>query len=1027
MNIRNLIDFLPPIFKYNDTYKVEGKGFLERYLEICGSYLVDVITPDIDNILDIIEIDTTPKEYLNYLWEFLGEIPLANIFNIDKDKWDLYYDGTRDKEDLWIINNQRPLLLTEQNARDLIKYSLSLYKIRGTRLFFDVILRLYGLECMINTTTPSYQEVTPHFDKNYLDKDSLDIDYECGQVGTIDISLDDRKHELVFADINGVIIMGSLRSVLTGKSPYILPNTTDDGKLKYFDLEELVNSYNEYPGTIDFSNLKSLPEDVAIFVRLRLVLENFFDKFIPYNAKWSLKYNGITPNDGHRFDVLYEDPDNSIITPDQPSINLKIVQSSKWPRYDSRYQVSGDKENWVGDYHDDPIYTVTNPGTYYFKLLDMDPKDAIPVSVGSRMVGNTWTLDIKEDYIIYLNTQDGTGTITPLAKFGDTSVPTIVKDPLGRLTNLKPGETLKVDLAGEYEVLIADNPLVSATVYVYDNPISRAEAIVSIPYGVELILELTSYGSNGISTKTIGGPDSVERSVPIVAKGQGDQITVVDIVPWLRHPKDPSIILRGSDFIYDSNSVISIAVNDGESYEYTTPESLLASVDIESAKKYLNNLLADNNVNRSILITLSQANISNYYKPHSIEFSQEHSRQVYKYLHNPLFLNTLSYGTVSGNLNTPFFADTKQLNIIDNSNLAPIRPDVVVFGAILLDNTVPVYLQTYDPHNPTESDYTSDNFIKPPYYTGLVKLGGITGLPSTNGVNLSGADIKGLNGNTIRRPLVVMGATGESFGKYNITPIWFKDTTVLSNGLYISYPENDIRWSIKEYGKDSPLVIDKLDGTQVKVSRVYTYKLNNDSEDSSYALVNFKLVVGGVTYDDSKVGNIIIDNLGNTYNTRISYILDTVRYYVKMDNGVIDRVGYTGYIFSVKTLDSQEFTIMLNLVIDPEASDRNLVDFSMKPNTFRLPSNGKTAITMGIASRPYKFPTDTDEGIYIIKNQSEGTSYHQRVSEFTVEKPSISVFNATGKFATGEPPKDENDKVNTKTILFQVSKNSSKL
>lgn len=1023
MDIRNLIDFLPPIFKYNDTYKVEGKGFLERYLEICGSYLVDVITPNIDNILDIIEIDTTPKEYLNYLWEFLGEIPFANIFNIDKNKWDLYYDGTRDKEDLWIIHNQRPILLTEQNARDLIKYSLSLYKIRGTRLFFEVILRLYGFECIINTTTPSYLEVTPHTDKSYMDRDSLDIDYECDQVGIVDISLDDRKHELVFADINGVIMMGSKEEVLTGKSLYISPNETSDGKFEYFDLKELVNSYNSYDGTIDFSNLKDLPEDVAIFVRLRLVLENFFDRFIPYNAKWSLKYDGIAPDDNHKFDVLYEDPNNSIITHENTSVNLRVVQSSKWPKYDGRYQVSGDRENWVGDYHDDQIYTVINPGTYYFKLLDMDPNDAIPVSVGSRMVSNTWTLSLAEDYIIYLDTTDGTGTITPIAKFGDISVPTIVKDPLGRLTNLKPGETLDVSLAGEYEIWVADNPLVSKVVYVYDNPISSATALVSIPYGVELELELISHGSTGIYTKKIGGPDSVESSVPIVVKGYGDQITVVNIVPWLIHPKDPSIILRGSDFIYDSHSVISIAVNDGESYEYTTPESLPASVDIESAKKYLNNLLAYEDINRSVLITLSQVNIANYYKPHLIEFSQEQGRQVYKYLHNPLFLNTLSYGSVSGDLRTPFSAETKKLNIVDNSNLAPIRPDVVVFGAILMDNTLPVYLQTYDPDNPTESDYTSDNFIGPPYYTGLVKLGGIEGDPSTNVVNVAGADVKNLNGNTIRRPLVIMGATGESFGKYNITPIWFKDTTVLFNGLYISYPENDIRWSIKEYGKDTPLVITKPDGTQVKVSRVYTYKLNNDSEGSDHALVNFKLVVGGVIYDDSKVGNTIMDNIGNTYNTQISYIFDTIRYYINNNDGTINSLGDTGYIFSVKTLDSPEFNIMLNIVIDSEASDRNIVYFGVEPQRFYLPSNGKTAITRGIASRPYKFPVGL-EGIFI---KTTDNTIYPRVSEFTKENPNIYVFNATGEFATGELPNSDDDKVDTKIQLFQVSKNTPKL
>ena len=44
-------------FKEQDTYKVDGKGILERFLEICGNYFQEDITKDIDNILDIIDID----------------------------------------------------------------------------------------------------------------------------------------------------------------------------------------------------------------------------------------------------------------------------------------------------------------------------------------------------------------------------------------------------------------------------------------------------------------------------------------------------------------------------------------------------------------------------------------------------------------------------------------------------------------------------------------------------------------------------------------------------------------------------------------------------------------------------------------------------------------------------------------------------------------------------------------------------------------------------------------------------------
>ena len=43
IDIRHLIDFLPWYYKDKDTYKVNDKGILERFLEICGDYFTDNI------------------------------------------------------------------------------------------------------------------------------------------------------------------------------------------------------------------------------------------------------------------------------------------------------------------------------------------------------------------------------------------------------------------------------------------------------------------------------------------------------------------------------------------------------------------------------------------------------------------------------------------------------------------------------------------------------------------------------------------------------------------------------------------------------------------------------------------------------------------------------------------------------------------------------------------------------------------------------------------------------------------------
>lgn len=44
IDLKKLIDFLPFEYKDQDTYKVDGKGILERFLEICGSYFQDNIS-----------------------------------------------------------------------------------------------------------------------------------------------------------------------------------------------------------------------------------------------------------------------------------------------------------------------------------------------------------------------------------------------------------------------------------------------------------------------------------------------------------------------------------------------------------------------------------------------------------------------------------------------------------------------------------------------------------------------------------------------------------------------------------------------------------------------------------------------------------------------------------------------------------------------------------------------------------------------------------------------------------------------
>ena len=166
IDIRHLIDFLPWYYKDKDTYKVNDKGILERFLEICGDYFTDNIKSVIDNTLDIYDLETTSQEYLAWIWELLGQIPFAQKPSV------------------------KPLQLTEAQQRDLIKYSNELLKIRGTKEFFELMFRIYsnstnqlklvsiqaedfGWEKDLIT---SKTNISPYFDSDNFDDQTIKLD-----------------------------------------------------------------------------------------------------------------------------------------------------------------------------------------------------------------------------------------------------------------------------------------------------------------------------------------------------------------------------------------------------------------------------------------------------------------------------------------------------------------------------------------------------------------------------------------------------------------------------------------------------------------------------------------------------------------------------------------------------------------------------------------------------------------------------------------------------------------------------------
>lgn len=167
IDIKHLIDYLPFYYKYKDTYKDgNGQGILEKLLEICGTYFQDNIKAEIDTSLEILDIGSTSKYYLNLLWEMLGQMPFARI-----------------------SPEPGPLSLSLDQQRNLIKYTNTLLKIRGTEKFFKVMFGIFNnesnnLAISINSDDPGWEkdvkELTvinyPYFNTDSFDDDNIRMD-----------------------------------------------------------------------------------------------------------------------------------------------------------------------------------------------------------------------------------------------------------------------------------------------------------------------------------------------------------------------------------------------------------------------------------------------------------------------------------------------------------------------------------------------------------------------------------------------------------------------------------------------------------------------------------------------------------------------------------------------------------------------------------------------------------------------------------------------------------------------------------
>ena len=130
-------NLFPAYYKDYDTYKDKnGKGILERFIEVCSNYLDTDIIPDIDNFMDILDVDVTPDIFLNYFWEYFDFIPYAYGVLVKGTPF------TKENVASWL---NTPDGFPKADTRSILKYAVSLYKIRCTQDFYTILGRFYGV------------------------------------------------------------------------------------------------------------------------------------------------------------------------------------------------------------------------------------------------------------------------------------------------------------------------------------------------------------------------------------------------------------------------------------------------------------------------------------------------------------------------------------------------------------------------------------------------------------------------------------------------------------------------------------------------------------------------------------------------------------------------------------------------------------------------------------------------------------------------------------------------------------------
>lgn len=125
MNIRKfMFSLLPLYFHQNDSYKVNGRGLLERFLDTLGDEMQEEMVDKLEGIVNELDPTTAANEYLSLLSYTVGTPPDITGY-----------------EDVY---------------RDQVAQAINIYKYKGTKKGYDLLFALLGYRVTLTMVIPPF-------------------------------------------------------------------------------------------------------------------------------------------------------------------------------------------------------------------------------------------------------------------------------------------------------------------------------------------------------------------------------------------------------------------------------------------------------------------------------------------------------------------------------------------------------------------------------------------------------------------------------------------------------------------------------------------------------------------------------------------------------------------------------------------------------------------------------------------------------------------------------------------------------